>query len=177
MSKINRLPKGLQEFLGNTAAGKNPDELSNTVFPQFDMLPFWAHDQIKYRTTTNSAMQQSGGAVYTPPIPQGEVWMPLNFSGYMTGLSAGDLIRMELSVFPITQQARLVLAVSDTYTNPAAGDPGATGVNNQYSVGYQWRYPVLYGAGAVFTGTLQLGEFVSPNETMITQLQYILMRA
>ncbi len=47
MSKINALPKGLQEFLGNTSQGVNPSDLLNGVRPQFDMLPFWAVDRVQ----------------------------------------------------------------------------------------------------------------------------------
>ena len=54
MSKINRLPKGLQEFLGNTAQGQNPDELSQTVVPTLEMQQYHALDQMKWVQATRT---------------------------------------------------------------------------------------------------------------------------
>ena len=97
MSRINRLPSGLQEFLGNTSQGVNPSELSNVVSPTFDISDFWKvqkQDEIRI-VTSMTAVYQS--AFFQ--IPQSELWM-------LIGVSAGVNILT-------TESAQLVVQIAE----------------------------------------------------------------
>lgn len=74
MSKINTLPLGLQEFLGNTAQGNNPSELSGVVAGGFDMFPFWAAQKNQIGFATGNVVGTVGQGLQLL-VPAGEAWI------------------------------------------------------------------------------------------------------
>ena len=111
MSAINRIPKGLQEFLGNTAMGKNPAELLQDVRPNIDMFPFWSTDSIRNKVTTGPI--GAIGQFVTIQVPQGEAWIPIAVSGDIFG-GAGERWRINVHLTDPAGNARTILAVSET---------------------------------------------------------------
>lgn len=100
MSKINSLPKGLQELLGNTSQGKNPDELSNVVYGNFDILPFWGIDKTIAQVVSANTVHVVGQGI-DMNVPEGEAW-------YLKAASGSSFLAT-------TESGRLSLHIS----NPA----------------------------------------------------------
>lgn len=172
MSKINTLPKGLQEFLGNTSQGQNPSELNQEVRPIIDLFSFWAVDKTKH-TTKTQAITQSGIQIFLGPVPVGETWVPLHMGAILTGIEEGDDIRMRLGAFQRAALSELVLKTGDTYSNPALGPT----TSNQYSVGYTWPRVEMYPAGASFAMTAEHVNFTQPSENITVSLTYVQLRS
>lgn len=90
MSRINRVPRGLQDLFGNTAAGRNPADLLQEVRPIIDLLPLWITEKLDYVPFTGSfaaVFQQN-----TIRVPQGELWIPVNLSADCTTTVIGESI-------------------------------------------------------------------------------------
>lgn len=165
MTIINRLPKGLQEFLGNTAQGQNPSELRQDVFPTIDMSPFWSLDRTKYKRQTGTITTIGNGAFIT--IPPGEVWMPFHMSAIMTGFTVGDVVRMNLSLFPPN---------GDNFVLASGVNIGLTDIVERVGVSYDWKRPILYSDGMIFGGGVERLDIASPSEAITLNLMYVEMR-
>lgn len=169
MSVINRLPKALQEFLGNTQAGVNPSELTQVVSPGFDMTPHWSVDQMQWQSVVGVVTTVGNAATIT--VPQGEVWRPLHLTGYMAGLDEGDDIRLEIGLFS-QNFTRFPLKMGDSYSQPAIG----IGVD-RYSLGHSWSMVELYPPGWKFYAAANAINFTAPSENITCSLIYIRMKA
>lgn len=110
MSKINSLPSGLQEFLGNTSQGVNPSELSNVVTPTFDISDFWKVPKTKViRIAINFTAVYTNGSF---TVPNNEIWMLVSVSGNVNILTTESA----QLVISLTEQGglnRQVIAQSD----------------------------------------------------------------
>ena len=168
MSKINRLPKGLQEFLGNTAQGQNPDELSQTVVPTLEMQQYHALDQMKWVQATRTITTIGNGAFF--PVPTNEIWRPIYLSGNMTGLEEGDDIRLEIAVFDPAGN-RHTLGYGPAYSQPAYSV-----LNARYAFGFTWPMQILHSSGWIFSVIANDINFTQPSETLTAQFAYIRMR-
>lgn len=72
MSRINRVPFGLQDLLGSQNFGDNPSELAQVVAPSLDMLPFLSAERMSYEYASASV---SGNAeIASMVVPEGELW-------------------------------------------------------------------------------------------------------
>ena len=75
MSRINRVPFGLQDLLGSQNMGDNPSELSRVVAPTLPMMPFYYAQKREYAVSnvvTVVDQDDSGGCVID--VPEGEIW-------------------------------------------------------------------------------------------------------
>lgn len=110
MSKINRVPRGIQDLLGNTAQGQNPAELLQSVRPTFDLLPWWSTERIDFTNFIGSfaaVFQQQ-----TIRVPQGELWIPISMSGDSTTTVIGEEIVFVLGISDNSNTLRVHLAQS-----------------------------------------------------------------
>ncbi len=73
-SRINRLPKGLQDFLGNSNFGNNPSDLSAIVSPTLDMSPFYAAETIAVYKGGQKIVSTEGD-IDLVDVPPGYVWL------------------------------------------------------------------------------------------------------
>lgn len=95
MSRINRIPKGLQSLFGNTAAGKNPSELASQVLPAIDLTWAWAVDQtrfVRFNGQFAAAFQKQ-----TLQVPSGKMWIPLSMAGEAV-MNVGETIAFALGI-------------------------------------------------------------------------------
>ena len=72
MSRINRVPFGLQDLLGSQNFGDNPSELSRVVAPTLEMTPFLTAERTSYVHT--SASKSTNGQIVAQVVPDGEIW-------------------------------------------------------------------------------------------------------
>lgn len=104
MSRINRLPKGFQDFLGNTNMGDNPSFLMQEVRPVVDMADFYQSDELKILSDSEIAVT-GPGVVTAFTVPQGRLFF-LKSVGFLyrrTGGAATDDISLswQLDNFPL----------------------------------------------------------------------------
>jgi hypothetical protein len=118
MSKINTVPKGLQEFLGNTSQGVNPSELSNQVLPSFDMFKFWALDKTEYLVEQATAVATFQATFRQ--VPEGEIWIPLNLSYEITLSVAAETAQIVCGIANNSRLARIYTGGSNLRTTTAA---------------------------------------------------------
>ena len=96
MSRINRVPKGLQDLLGSQNLGDNPSDLSLLVQPQVDMFPFWSAERLTVIGNVTFSFSNSDAVLATFTIPDGEAWIPLHISAQAALASVGDSVRLEI---------------------------------------------------------------------------------
>lgn len=116
MSKVNTLPKGLQEFLGNTSQGVNPSDLSGTVSPGIDLYPFWSADKI--RNVVSNANIGAVGQFAALQVPAGESRIPIAISADIQ-IAAGERWRINVHLTDPAGNARSIVCQSDTVTGAA----------------------------------------------------------
>lgn len=110
MSKINRIPKGLQDLFGNAAAGQNPADLLQQVRPTIDLTQLWSVEQTKYKQFVGQF-----GAVFQQQVirvPEGELWIPISMSADVTTANVGESIQFVIGVADISNLFRIHLAQS-----------------------------------------------------------------
>lgn len=137
MSKINRIPKALQELLGNTSQGVNPSELLSEVRPSFDMVKFWALDKVDYIASTASAAAVFANSFVQ--VPQGEVWIPLTLSADITMTVIGEGAQIVIGIANNSRLARCHIAQSEYRTT-------TTAIETIAAV-YEFPQMILLGAG------------------------------
>lgn len=81
MSQINRVPRGLQDFLGSQNFGDNPSELGSVVAPVLDITDYLKSER-RFFNYNASAGVAVDGAVLSHTVPSGELW-------YIEGVSVG----------------------------------------------------------------------------------------
>lgn len=74
MSRINRVPFGLQDLLGSTNFGDNPSELAPVVAPTLD-LNLWLASERREATYGNLVAGTSDGVGGQLVVPEGEMWI------------------------------------------------------------------------------------------------------
>jgi len=118
MSTINRLPRGLQSYFGNTAAGKNPAQLLQDVRPTVDLTPFWNGDSIKYRKEPGSVAATYG--VSFIEVPLGESWIPLQLTYELTTSVVGESVKIVCGIADGPALNRLNLADNQPFVTTTA---------------------------------------------------------
>lgn len=166
MSKINALPKGLQEFLGNTSQGVNPSDLLPGVRPEFDMFPFWASD--KTVIESNNGNVTTVGNTVALAVPAGEVWMPIQITASMTGLTIGDVVRFSVGIVTPDGLA-LQFNESQKFT--------ATAVVDRHSISHALPLRTLVQADHFFVATIQEIAIAAGSEELVLTMQFIRMKA
>lgn len=111
MSRINRVPRGFQAFLGNTNFGDNPSELAPEVRATVDISEFYAPDAFNVGSSGNNVVNASGSVV-TWDVPPGEIWFLWGggFAVSQQSGSIGDEIVLQLQVtgMPLGSTAAVV---------------------------------------------------------------------
>lgn len=72
MSRINRLPFGLQDFLQSKTDGENPGNLNQDVVPTIDMLRWYDATAHKFHSTVENVVTE--GEFDQVTVPVGEIW-------------------------------------------------------------------------------------------------------
>lgn len=141
MSKINRIPTGLQDLVGNTSQGKNPDELSNTVVPTVDMQWAWEVEKIRYnRISTQFAASYQR---HTMTVPDGVMWLPISIAGEALA-NSGETIAFSIGILAANGINEVALNMSPIRIAVAG--------NEVVTCGFTWSTPTPLTAGeAVFT--------------------------
>lgn len=97
MSQINRVPQGLQDLLLSKSFGKNPNELLQQVQPGVDLTRFWIVDRLtELRPATHTVI--ANGIQTAIEIPEGEAWIPINWSSTMTLQTAADVANWSMYI-------------------------------------------------------------------------------
>jgi len=160
MSRINRVPYGLQELLGSTAQGDNPSELLQEVRPAFDIEPYWHADRVVSTDGSVAAIGIGAGLAFT--VPAGEYWVPIMLSGQYAMLAA-DVCGFSLTVRTLPASTTVFIASSGVIT--AAVDTNLH-VSHDFVKSTLWRAGTRFGAqlqatnGASRTLTIQLHHLV-----------------
>jgi len=89
MSRINRVPRGLQDLLGSTNQGDNPSDLLPDVRATFDIFPFWAVERL--RVAFKSSVNPSTIASQFHIIPDNEMWLVKVITTTVTNTLAATL--------------------------------------------------------------------------------------
>ena len=90
MGKLNRPAFGLQDLLGNTAQGKNPDEFLDAVRGSVDLWPLLAMDRFAVsQTRIASGFSAIGNNIFVE-VPDGEIWIPTRQALHAIGLVAAN---------------------------------------------------------------------------------------
>lgn len=74
MSRVNRVPFGLQDLLGSQNFGDNPSDFAQTIAPTIDMFPFLAQERITEWVSATSPVTSSATFAQVS-VPQGELWL------------------------------------------------------------------------------------------------------
>lgn len=87
MSRINRVPLGLQDLLGSQNFGDNPSELGSVVAPTLDMTNFLRAERRWFAQASAFAIAVDG-QVTAIQVPQGEIWYVNAFAMGVAGTGA-----------------------------------------------------------------------------------------
>lgn len=143
MSRINRVPWGLQDILGSQSQGENPSELLQEVRPSFDMWPLWAQERIQYDRITGSITAR--GQNVNIAVPDGEYWMPIAMYGGVAGFAdIGTVIKIALFGLRVSPNTGnfFVFHESDLVTSTVVGE--------LFHTTFPCESRVLYPPGTVF---------------------------
>lgn len=95
MSRINRLPVGLLEFLQNPTQGDNPSVLEGSVRPTLDLAEFYKTYKLEVLTTQLTA---SGNVSMEIDVPDGEVWIVRGVHYTFQSATANNQVRADLRI-------------------------------------------------------------------------------
>lgn len=168
MSRINRVPFGLQFLLDSQNFGKNPNDLSEITAGTIDLSKFWESLLTRHETTVTAINSIGQGGIIK--VPEGELWQISDFAvEYLHNFAAGAQTR---SAFRIAVpdgssgfSATRIFAIQST-NDPSVG--GGTGERSGYS--YQANYPGFFPSGTEFTGLcvgLDLAAGVSVSQSFV----------
>lgn len=126
MSRINRVPFGLQDLLGSQNLGVNPSDMAQQVAPTLDLFPFWSAERLTMYTDT-AVEVTARGAYLAYTVPLGEAWIPLWWSGALPGFeAAGQEIRFTLNMltFPniALSASNVSVATTGVFVATAVGE-------------------------------------------------------
>jgi hypothetical protein len=153
MSRINRVPRGLQDLLGSHNLGVNPADMSEQVRPTIDMFPHWAGERLTTFRTTSADIAGTGTA-QTYQIPNGEAWIPLFISTTIQGFeSVGDQASISIRIGQIgMQQGGLISATTRIATS---GLVTAIQVGQQISARYDFKQRIQFNSGCGFQSAVE----------------------
>jgi len=148
MSRINRLPRGLQDLLGSKNFGVNPSEMGQQVAPIHDLFPHWASERLVARTTTATAPAAQTN-VQTFTVPDDEVWLPLHWSATATSVTIADVISFGL-MFQQPGFERPSALNAETYLAYVPRSVAAQAIQT-FVAAYSWPQRVQFQPGTRFT--------------------------
>lgn len=167
MSRINRVPAGLQSLLGSQNFGDNPSELQPFVSPTLDQLPFLSRDVV--RTSLNARAVTAVQDAISVQVPIGESWELLNVSiHFRNNLAVGARATARCNLFIQSESGGLreiPLFVTDVPTILAAGSAVV-----EYGKAIQFPRGLIIGPDSqlqAFCTDLDLNAGTSVNMTVI----------
>lgn len=171
MSRINRLPWGLQNLLGSTAQGDNPSNLEESVRPILDVTPHYELERLNSQSVSGANTAIGGSETIT--IPDGEVWEIVTIScSALNSFNAGGFIRMALKSRAINLDTdtnnNVVLAVGPQYD--VVHDVASTAVSFQFA--WQPPYKQFWRGGTRFQVIIIDAVFTGASVTMGMQILY-----
>lgn len=165
MSRINRIPYGLQDLVGNTAAGENPDVLENSVRPALNIEPYWDATQLRFIQVNRTVTGPTASAFIL--VPNGEAWIPLHIGASIDGFAAGATCAMS---------TRLYESASDTDGIPLAWTEirTFTAPPEELCLGYSWPQRELVNSGRSFSVNADV--FTGVSSIMKARLLYVRLK-
>lgn len=153
MSRINRVPFGLQHLLDSQNLGNNPSDLSEVVAGTIDVEKFLNSTLTRVDNTSNVAT--GIGTTLGHTVPTNEIWEPINW--HLEGqnnFNAGGSARFKgyVAVPSIDPVGAGGLVLCDIFETPAPVILDAVSTGVRYGGHYQWQNQMLFGPGSVFTG-------------------------
>jgi len=169
-SRINRVPRGLQDLLNSVNLGVNPSDLSLQVQPGVDLFPFWASEKLAMYGEIGVA-PAANTDIQTYIVPNGQAWWPITWSMRCTLVTVGDVIsfggRIEQNGMA---QAGTVFAegVFEMWQPRYV----AASVNDQVTIAKSWAQPVLFGPGNRFTTRVAVFAPVGAAGSIVSNLYF-----
>jgi hypothetical protein len=174
VSRINRVPVGLQDLLGSQNLGRNPADLDQVVRPGVDMFPFWGLERMTWFRTAAVTVSTTGQAA-TTTIPQGEAWIPLTATCLLNGCQSGDTFGMSIRATAVgdpSRDANNIANATSIFDTPAAFGPITLAVGANLRLGFAWPQRILYRSGAVFSMNVDTIVVAATNPEAIFNLVY-----
>ena len=140
-SKINRVPWGLQDFLGNTNAGENPGTVPDEVRAIFDMWPLWGMERLSAFRASGTMTVRGDSIALT--VPDNELWMPYTVAWQVNG--AGGVgnheIRLGAFHYPFQDNPNVPMYIK-------SGDPwNAVAIGDLHTWNWTPGFPVVWNSG------------------------------
>lgn len=167
MSVINTVPKGLQEFLGNTSQGRNPSNILADVRPTLDMAPYWDVDKIKFYTQSGAVLASYNNQAKA--VPDGEVWIPLAISCNIDFASATDEAAITLQLASPSGVVRGSLATGYRASSVAG--------TNSHTVCWSSGQRIALSGGTQIIGLLDFLSIPSGVRNMALDIIYVELKA
>lgn len=143
MSRINRVPHGLQDILGSVSQGDNPNDILTEVRAITDLFPLWAMERLAVSRV--SATLVSLGTNMDLPIPDGELWIPHAFSTGIVGANTvGDEFAMEMLILNTPN----IFGTTSRFWSSEVHTFSQIGELRTFT--YTFPFPIAFGAGTVF---------------------------
>lgn len=90
VGKIQRVPRGLLQYLGMVGSGRSPVDMADEVRGVFDLTPFYSRDLLTGVSQGDNV--QNVGDTVVLPVPAGKAWLVICVQAGMTTAIAGELI-------------------------------------------------------------------------------------
>lgn len=148
--------------MGNVNQGVNPSDLSQTVAPTVDLVPFWGVEKTLFRVAAASVAHTIGQGVEML-VPFGELWVPLVVSADSFNLAGQDGL-LAIHVTDEAGNARPVIAQSAYQAD--------TGVTARVSCGTVISQRFIMAAGTRFRAEWNSVLGPATNSTMSIDLMY-----
>jgi hypothetical protein len=125
---IQRLPKGLLDFLSMKGSGQTPTELESALRSVIDTTPLYLADRQASLITNTGNIVADGTQAFASTVgtvPNGEVWMPIaaSMSRATAGLTAGNTFEIQIQAF-VAQFATVVFPGIGNVVTPNGGHVG-----------------------------------------------------
>lgn len=169
MSRINRVPFGLQDLLGSQNLGANPSSLLQEVRPTLDLFPFWAAERVTLRTDNTVAINNSSVIVTSFTVPQGQAWIPLHVSCGANLATVGDTWATVINIgrFPNLVGAGNTANLVQGPLFTATADMARTTTH------YQWTQRQVFPSGVKLDFVKQGGDITAADGIGSMQLLYV----
>lgn len=156
-SRINRLPWGLQDFLGSTSQGDNPSELLQQVRPTADMWPLWGMERLDIQTASNAAAAAVDASAQVE-IPNNELWIPFVIGGRADFTTIGDQLATTIQMINPENTISISLAESPLLTAVQAGGHVRSQFTFPFPIAFQssWGFLCSYDQFNVAAGARQI---------------------
>lgn len=146
MSRITRVPTGLQDLLGSKTFGRNPSDLLEEVRPTLGLDDLLVAERLSYKRATLTVTTRGDSADMLVPV--GELWLLRSLYIQWNTATAG--IEYNLSVGIVDMQNTVSFAPGQPMTLFATGDQVAK------TVGSEARFAVTFPQNHILFGDNRL---------------------